>query len=77
MLSAAASFAAKHPPSARIAADPRIDCKELGNETLPVFVPEIRKFAQDNLGKVGITWERWDNLVRFVIVLTRNRPWFF
>lgn len=30
----------------------RIDCKELGNETLPVFVPEIRKFAQDNLGKI-------------------------
>lgn len=36
----------------------RIDCKELGNETLPVFVPEIRKFAQDNLGKVP-----WHELV--------------
>ena len=61
MLSAAASFAA----------NPRIDCKELGNETLPVFVPEIRKFAQDNLGKVGITWERWDNLGKVGITWER------
>ena len=46
-----------HPPTSLRPQATRIDCKELGNETLPVFVPEIRKFAQDNLGKVGVWWD--------------------
>jgi len=46
-----------------------IDCKELGNETLPVFVPEIRKFAQDNLGKVMSFYCEQD-----ILLLVVNAP---
>lgn len=46
-----------------------IDCRELGNETLPVFVPEIRKFAQDNLGKVMSFYCEQD-----ILLLVVNAP---
>jgi len=46
-----------------------IDCKELGNETLPVFVPEIRKFAQDNLGKIMSFYCEQD-----ILLLVVNAP---
>eukprot|EP00438_Fugacium_kawagutii_P025495 Skav224832 [mRNA] locus=scaffold3408:182947:193374:+ [translate_table: standard] len=46
-----------------------IDCKELGNETLPVFVPEVRKFAQDNLGKVMSFYCEQD-----ILLLVVNAP---
>ena len=33
-------------------ANSRIDATHLGRETLPIFVPEVRKFAQDNMKQI-------------------------
>ena len=47
----------------------RIDAVHLGRETLPIFVPEVRKFAQDNLKQIMDMYCDQD-----ILILLLNAP---